>query len=97
MFLLFYLYCINLIAFFLYCNDKHRAVFDKRRIPEWILISLAVMGGAFGAWMGMLFFRHKTEKSLFKWGVPILLALTCVVFYLMGYVWCWLPDAVIMY
>ena len=90
--LLGFIFFINLLAFFLYCNDKHRATYIKPRIPEVILFLLAFIGGAFGAWMSMLFFRHKTEKPLFKLGVPILLIFNSILFYMMGYPWDILPD-----
>ena len=90
--LLICMFSVNALSFFLYCNDTHRAVYDKRRIPEFILFLLAVAGGAFGAWMAMLMFHHKTDKPLFKYGVPVCLILNCVLFYMMGYPWNILPD-----
>lgn len=90
--LLICMFVINVLSFFLYCNDKHRATYEKWRIPEFVLFLLAIVGGAFGAWMGMLMFHHKTDKPLFKYGVPICLVLNCIVFYLMGYPWDILPD-----
>ena len=90
--LLIYIFVVNVLAFFLFNNDKHRAVYVKRRIPEAVLFFFAIIGGAFGAWMAMLMFRHKTEKPLFSIGVPIMLIINCVVFYMMGYPWDMLPD-----
>lgn len=87
-----YIFVINVLAFFLYNRDKHCAVYGKRRIPEALLFFLAVIGGAFGAWMAMLMFRHKTEKPLFSIGVPIMLIINCIVYYMMGYPWDMLPD-----
>ncbi len=89
---LFYLFFINSLAFFLYCNDKHRAVYGKWRIPEFLLFILALAGGAFGAMFGMLMFRHKTEKPLFKIGVPVILIVECIVLFMMGYPMDILPD-----
>lgn len=87
-----FIFVINSIAFFTYCNDKHRAVYGKWRIPEFVLLVLAFAGGAFGAWISMLLFRHKTDKPLFKYGVPLMLVIQCVIFYFMGYPLNILPD-----
>lgn len=87
-----YIFLINVVAFFLFCNDKHRAVFFKRRIPEFWLFATAVVGGSFGAYMAMLFFRHKTGKPLFRIGVPVLLGLLCVIMFFLGYPLNILPD-----
>ncbi len=80
-----YLFAINIVAFFLFAHDKHRAVFGKRRIPEAWLLGLSVAGGAYGGWMGMLLFRHKTLHPRFRWIVPLsfviwmlLLTLLCI-------------------
>lgn len=47
----------------------------KRRIPERTLILTALVGGSLGVLGGMYKFRHKTQKPLFKYGVPIIIAL----------------------
>ena len=89
---LLYLFIINSLAYFLYCNDKHRAVYNIWRIPEFILFILALLGGALGAMCGMLMFRHKTEKPLFKIGIPLILIVECVILFMMGYPMDILPD-----
>ena len=68
-----YLFAINIVAFFLYAGDKHRAYYGMRRIPEALLLGLAVVGGAYGAGCGMLLFRHKTLHRSFLITVPICL------------------------
>lgn len=70
-----YLFLINVIAYFTYAGDKHRAVYQMRRIPEALLLSLAVVGGAYGAGSAMLLFRHKTLHTSFLITVPICLVL----------------------
>lgn len=92
MYILEYVFIVNVIAFFVFCNDKHRAHFGKRRIPEFLLFLLALAGGAFGAWMSMYMFGHKTVKPLFRIGVPVLFVLLCIVLYLLGYPLDVLPD-----
>lgn len=66
-----YLFIVNVLAFFMYANDKHRAYYNKRRIPEMLLISLAVFGGAYGALCGMVLFKHKTLHKSFLITVPV--------------------------
>ena len=70
----FYLICIsNIITFFAYGLDKLKAVNHWWRIPEWVLLGLAVAGGSIGAYLGMMLFRHKTLKPLFRFGVPVII------------------------
>ena len=66
---------MSVIAFAVYGIDKRRARFGKWRIPESTLFLLAFCGGAFGALAGMKFFRHKTKKPSFVFGVPFAMAL----------------------
>ena len=73
---------INIITFFVYGLDKLKAVNHWWRIPEAVLLGLALAGGSVGAYLGMIIFRHKTLKPLFRFGVPvILLAHVIVTFY----------------
>lgn len=67
-----YLLSVNFLAFLLYGADKYKAIHNEWRIPERILLLLAVIGGAFGALFAMQFFRHKTKKMKFKLGIPLL-------------------------
>lgn len=72
--LLYYL-ALNLIAFVLYGADKLFAKRGTRRVPERTLLGLAALGGAFGALLGMYFFRHKTRHRNFTLLVPLFAAL----------------------
>lgn len=69
-----YLIAINLVTFFIYGIDKLKAKRGKWRIPESMLLTLAVVGGSIGALLGMLVFRHKTKHKKFIIGVPLILA-----------------------
>lgn len=62
----YYIYIINIITFFIYGYDKHLAVYNKWRIPEFILLLFTLFGGAFGALMGMCLFKHKTQVKKFR-------------------------------
>lgn len=69
-----YLIAINLVTFFIYGIDKLKAKRGKWRIPESMLLTLAVVGGSIGALLGMLVFRHKTKHKKSIIGVPLILA-----------------------
>ena len=71
--ILIYLLAINVFAFFLYGIDKWKAKRSKWRIPEMTLLSIAVIGGSVGAWIGMKVWHHKTMHKKFKYGVPLIL------------------------
>ena len=70
---LLYLAVINVVTFFLYGIDKFKAQHARWRIPESVLIGLAVIGGSIGAWLGMMVWRHKTQHKKFKYGIPLIL------------------------
>jgi len=63
---------INVVTFLIYGLDKLKAVNGWWRVPEWVLLGLAAVGGAAGAYLGMQLCRHKTRKPLFRFGVPLL-------------------------
>ncbi|MBR0425080.1 MAG: DUF1294 domain-containing protein [Clostridia bacterium] len=72
-FLWFWLALSNLAALVLYGVDKARARRGAWRIPERTLLIVPFFGGALGALLGMLLFRHKIRK-LYFW-ILVLLAL----------------------
>ena len=76
--LLLYFAAINLITFIIFGIDKDRAKRSRWRISESTLISFAVFGGSPGAIIGMHAFRHKTQKPLFRIGIPVILLLQIV-------------------
>ena len=73
--LCYYLFSINIIAFFSFSIDKWKAKHRKWRIPEASLISLAIAGGALGSYIGMHLFHHKTQQKKFTFLVPLFLLL----------------------
>ena len=81
--LLYAIVFINIISFFVYGLDKLKAVNHWWRIPEWVLLGLAVAGGSVGAYLGMQVFRHKTLKPLFRFGVPVILLVQAAVVFAM--------------
>ena len=73
-----YLILINAAAFLLMLIDKHRAVKNKWRIPEKVLLLSGLFGGSLGAIWGMKLFRHKTQKIHFSIGLPLIFALQII-------------------
>ena len=61
-----YFAAINLLTFTLWGIDKVKATARQWRIPEKMLYLLIIAGGGMGALSGMLLFRHKTRKPLFR-------------------------------
>ena len=73
--LLIYVLVINIIGFLAMGIDKAKAKVGAWRIPEKTLLSMAVLGGAIGVWIGMETFRHKTKHWYFKYGMPFIFIL----------------------
>ena len=63
---------LNVAALAAMGRDKLAARRGEERIPEASLLSLAVLGGGIGALLGMFLWRHKTKKSAFALGLPII-------------------------
>lgn len=62
---------INIVAFAVYGIDKAKAKKKRWRISEASLLSVAFLGGAYGAWLGMKVFHHKTRHRKFRILVPL--------------------------
>ncbi len=63
----------NLVAFAAMGIDKRRAVKNRWRIPERVLLLCCAPLAAPGGLLGMRLFRHKTQKNKFRIGVPAML------------------------
>ena len=74
-----YIIAINLIGFAIMYIDKQKAKKGKWRIPEKTLFIITAIGGGIGTIAGMYKFRHKTQKGIFKYGLPFLLILDIAV------------------
>ena len=69
-----YLIFMNLLELGLMIADKVRAVRNKWRIPEKVLLILGILGGAFGGWLGMYLMHHKTRHWYFVLLMPLMTA-----------------------
>ncbi len=61
-----WLAAITTVTFAAFGYDKATAVKRVMRVPEQVLIGLAVAGGTPGAVAGMFVFHHKTAKAVFQ-------------------------------
>lgn len=61
--------------------DKQMAITGGRRIPERVLMTIALCFGALGICGGMYLFRHKTKKAAFRGAAIVLLVLQCIALY----------------
>lgn len=68
-----FLFFSNLLCYVAYTFDKCFAETDRWRIPEFVLLLLSFLGGAFGALCGMILLPHKSQKKLFRILVPLFL------------------------
>ncbi|NMA82487.1 MAG: DUF1294 domain-containing protein [Epulopiscium sp.] len=75
---------LNLMSFILFGMDKYKAKRKKWRIPEKTLLFYSILAPV-GAFLGMIFFRHKTSKLKFYLWISFFLILHTLpfVFYIL--------------
>lgn len=61
--------------------DKYKAIHQAYRISEKVLFMIALIGGAYGAYVAMYLFHHKTRKTMFKFGMPVIVLLESYLLY----------------
>lgn len=76
-----FLCAMNVIGFILVASDKFRAKRGRWRLPEKRFFTVSFFGGAFGVYLGMQLFRHKTQHKKFIYGVPLLILVNAAVVY----------------
>lgn len=72
LYILLYLFLVNIYSFWLMYSDKKKAIKNQYRIPEKTLFTWALLGGSIGSIMGMQKFRHKTRHQTFRIGMPLI-------------------------
>jgi uncharacterized membrane protein YsdA (DUF1294 family) len=83
--LLAWLLAVNLVTFITYGYDKSIASSGKMRVPERVLLLLALLGGSPAALLGMRQFHHKTVKTSFQqkfWLVLLVQAVLVIIYVL---------------
>lgn len=73
--MIYYLLIINIMTFIIYGIDKYKSIKHQYRISEKTLIILPILGGSFGAFLGMIIFHHKTKKKKFIILIPVIMLL----------------------
>lgn len=61
--------------------DKYKAIHQAYRISEKALFMIALIGGAYGAYVAMYLFHHKIRKTMFKFGMPVIVLLESYLLY----------------
>lgn len=74
---------INILTFIVYGVDKFKAAHNRWRIPEAVLLELAIFGGSIGALLGMKVWHHKTKHKKFKYGLPAILIIQLAIIILL--------------
>ena len=74
-----YLLIINASGLLLMHIDKKKAIQNKWRIPEKVLLGTAVLGGSLGCMAGMRLFRHKTKHLTFSLGLPVIFCIQVLI------------------
>ena len=67
-----YILAINLLTFLAFYVDKYKAKREQWRIRNGLLLGLSFVGGAIGGYLGMKLFNHKTKKSYYRIGIPLI-------------------------
>ena len=67
------IFLLSVFSFVLFAYDKQCAQNDRWRVSEFTLLFTAASGGAMGALAAMYLFHHKTLKSRFVYGVPLMI------------------------
>ncbi|MDU4732436.1 DUF1294 domain-containing protein [Finegoldia magna] len=79
-----YFLIINLITFLAFLIDKRKAVHNKYRIAENVLIFLCIIGGFIGALNSMVIFKHKLYKKKFTITIPLISLIYLILFVLIS-------------
>lgn len=79
LYLLAYIVIINIVTFLAFAYDKHRAKKDGWRIKNFFLLGLSFFGGSLGGLLGMKLIRHKSKKSYYRLGLPLMVLMQVLI------------------
>jgi uncharacterized membrane protein YsdA (DUF1294 family) len=82
-----WLVAINMVAFFTYVYDKAISGQGIERVPESVLLALALAGGTVGALAGMKWARHKTAKGSFQMKLLAVVSVQLLLALVYAFVW----------
>ena len=80
--LIVWLLIFSLVGAVMMIVDKQRARQGRRRISERKLMTMGILGGAWLMWLTMLLVHHKTHRKKFMIGMPIIVAVQLLLFYI---------------
>ncbi len=79
-YILIYILCISIVSAIITAYDKRAAKkYPKHRVPENVLLMLAIAGGSVAELLTMLKIRHKTKHKKFMIGLPVIIVLQMIV------------------
>ena len=58
-----YFIVMSVVTAIMYAADKKKAIKHTRRTPEKVLLLSSFLGGAYGGFLAMQLFRHKTTME----------------------------------
>lgn len=70
-----YAMVMSAVTFCVFVYDKRQAERSGRRVREFVLLTLSLLGGALGGLLAMHLVRHKIRVYYFSWGLPIMIVL----------------------
>ena len=76
-FLIISLLIINFFSFFLFKFDKRNAKLKKRRVSEFTLCFITLIGGSIGSIASMQIYNHKTKKLSFIIKILLIVLIQC--------------------
>ena len=79
LYLLAYIVVINIVTFLAFAYDKYRAKKGGWRIKNIFLLGLSFIGGSLGGLLGMSLTRHKSKKSYYRIGLPLMVLMQVLV------------------
>lgn len=79
LYLLAYIVVINIVTFLAFAYDKYRAKKGGWRIKNIFLLGLSFIGGSLGGLLGMSLTRHKSRKSYYRIGLPLMVLMQVLV------------------
>jgi uncharacterized membrane protein YsdA (DUF1294 family) len=83
-----YLLILNLLSYTIMSVDKLKSIYQWWRVSERTLFVLAILGGVFGIWLGMLWpMYHKAGKREFRLWIPIIAVVWVFVGIYIGTLW----------
>ena len=66
-------------------HGEAKMTLEDLSLPEVTLFTTAIFGGSLGTTLGMFLFHHKTRHWYFLYGMPLILFLQLLLFYIIAH------------